>query len=164
MIPPFGLMPRWSRPQGDRCTRPRSKAATQPRGVGRARLAALIRALGVYDERIAARGRAERILAEYLEAEHAARGEQEQRIARAREAKRAARMREDQWFAWQLRRQRLSRLWDRERAMLAAEQRRFALLLKEELAHQAMTPAEAAADQFDEQVVAWLGAEAPAAT
>ncbi|MDR3638348.1 MAG: hypothetical protein P4L84_31385 [Isosphaeraceae bacterium] len=163
MIPPFGRVVGSLVDDVEDRVRHRAKATAQPLGASRFRLIGLIRRLGVYNERISAWMRAERQLDERLEEQRAARLKELQRIVKVRDEARAARLRTVQRLAWHVRRQRLSRLWEHERAALALEQRGFVLILKEELAWQAMTPEQAMADRMEEQVIGWLTAGDPEA-
>jgi len=155
MVLPAGLVHRSAR---DR-RRPRLKSGPFPLGATRFRLIQALNDLGIYAERIVARIREEQRFAQLLEARRLVRLRDEEHAGQILEEQRLARLHEERTGAGPLEAPRVAGLRDEERYASLIEQRRFILLLKEELAFESMTDEQKAAERLEEQIVDWLSAD-----
>jgi hypothetical protein len=139
--------------------RHRTKAGPLTLGATRSRLIQVVRHLGIYEVRIAARLREEQRTARLLEERRLARLREEPRATRSLEERKLARLHVESRAARVFEARNLARSWGEERAALSIEQRRFVLLLKEELTFESMTEDQRSTERLEEQIVSWLMAD-----
>jgi hypothetical protein len=118
--------------------RHRVKARSTNLGATRSRLIQVLRHLGLYGEKVAARLRHEREMAQTLEMERMTRLREEREAARQHEISRAARLDKE------------------ERSARLAEDRRAARLLKEGMAYESMSEEQQAARRLEDEIASWL--------